>query len=308
MPIGTVTPGEPVTITPDSPPVSPYASLQMPSPTEGVSVSDIHALALAILNIQQALIEGVTVTPGSIWHADDIVAALGNFGETITPSRLMNIYHVLATADGIALTLSSASAQYGAIVLIDNNAMSSHAVTCVGDAPTPIQLGPGDMVMLVRVSSAWRCLQLTKASLLSPVNILVPTNQTITSIPWVAVSNVYQVADTVNYYCSLTFDAHIMAVAQNYDGASGEVAIGRSTDGGATWVPYDLTKTAYNKDVEGAVYPLRRTAASWSLSLEDSNSGYRYALIARMTSGSGGIIVSTDSYLRVVKHFRGQNF
>ncbi|HMI84876.1 MAG TPA: hypothetical protein VK550_12335 [Polyangiaceae bacterium] len=51
MPIGPITPGDPVTVSPDAS-LSPYASMQAPTATMVVVAADIQALTLALLNVQ----------------------------------------------------------------------------------------------------------------------------------------------------------------------------------------------------------------------------------------------------------------
>ena len=58
MPIGPITPGSYVTVTPDASPLTKYASLQAPTATMDVTAADIQALTLALLNVQNQLGEG----------------------------------------------------------------------------------------------------------------------------------------------------------------------------------------------------------------------------------------------------------
>ncbi len=63
MPIGTITPGSPVTITPDATPVARYASITVPGPATPVVSADIQNLGLQLLNIQDtANTAGYSVT------------------------------------------------------------------------------------------------------------------------------------------------------------------------------------------------------------------------------------------------------
>lgn len=69
MPIGPITPGSPVTVTPDASPTE-YASVQAPTATMPVVGGDLQALTLVALNIQKYvkglltdLMNGVTVAP-----------------------------------------------------------------------------------------------------------------------------------------------------------------------------------------------------------------------------------------------------
>jgi len=60
MPIGPITPGSYVTVAPDAS-LSAYTSLQAPTATMGVVASDIQALTLVILNVQE-FVRGETVS------------------------------------------------------------------------------------------------------------------------------------------------------------------------------------------------------------------------------------------------------
>jgi hypothetical protein len=67
MPVGTVTPGSLVTVTPDSTP-SLYTSLQAPSSTMGVSAAHLQALTLAALNIQKTATARDTLTGSDLLY------------------------------------------------------------------------------------------------------------------------------------------------------------------------------------------------------------------------------------------------
>lgn len=94
MPVGTISPGSAVTVTPDDPPIA-YTSIEVPSPTMPVVAANVQALALQMMNfcmrnnIKRTAVAG-TETTWTIKRGIEVYAA------TLAASQVVKVAVALA--------------------------------------------------------------------------------------------------------------------------------------------------------------------------------------------------------------------
>src|SRR6185369_3140949 len=98
MPIGPITPGSPVVVTPDASPLTRLASMTAPTATMGVSAAHIQALTLALLNLQELFGHGDLTDMANATNVEErsmfFVFGLGFYYATFLSA---------ATADGVTI-------------------------------------------------------------------------------------------------------------------------------------------------------------------------------------------------------------
>jgi len=106
MPIGTITPGSYVTVTPDGSIPAPYASFTAPSATMPVIASDIQALTLMALNIGKMSIDGIH---GGT-YAPSATISIGGLGLSVSSALNIPSSGVIALAGQMSLASGSSFA------------------------------------------------------------------------------------------------------------------------------------------------------------------------------------------------------